>query len=78
MLPAILVHKAREPRIRGHPAIGRRIDSFLVDTGDFYIAGRVQFRVDCFELWDAHDKKRRRGELPRCIDCGAREISGFL
>jgi hypothetical protein len=60
MLPAILDHKAQEPLIRRHPAVGRLIDSFLVDTGDFCIAGRVHSRVDHHELWDFHSEKERK------------------
>jgi hypothetical protein len=78
MLPSILLHEAREPRIWGHPAVGRRIDSFLVDTSDFGIAGRVQFRVDCFEFWDAHDKKATAGELSGYANSGTGDINGFI
>jgi hypothetical protein len=59
MLPAILFHKTYEPFIWRHPAVGRPIDSLLVDTDDFYVARRVRIRIDCFELWNAHGKEKQ-------------------
>jgi hypothetical protein len=73
MLSTILFYQARDPVLWRNPAIGRRIDPFLVEADTFDISGRLHFIAVRLKLWLAHGENGQREVclLSGWVDFGA-------